>query len=54
MTDPGLILVLGVIAAICVRLFWRQLAELAFVLVLVAVFVGIITLVSQGKGAMGG
>jgi hypothetical protein len=45
--------VLAVVAAVTLRAFWRQIIEMALISTLFVVFVGVITIVTQGRAALG-
>lgn len=51
--DPVLIVLVAVLLAICLRVFWREIIQIGIVLLLVAIFVGIITLAAAAQGPMG-
>jgi hypothetical protein len=47
--DAGLIVVLAIVAAIAMRLFWRQIIEVTAFAILVMVFIGFLTLVTDSQ-----
>jgi hypothetical protein len=48
MSDLTIVAIVSVLLALVVRSFWRQLLEASILLVLFVLFVGVLTLVTEG------
>ncbi len=50
--DPVLIVFVAILLAICLRVFWKEILEVGIVLLLAAIFVGVLTVAAAAQGAL--